>query len=166
MAGSCWALMFLCLSVCLLSVVCCLLSVVCHINYPTDGCEIKIKPPNLLASQPPSIIQTPISKSSLSVVTPVIMITIRMIRNLRNILQVQGCSLSHFDTIDPISHILLETWNQIQFIGGYSGHHDHHHDDQDQGSYWALMCPCWSVVIVIYCHINYPTDRCEIICHY
>ena len=59
--------------------------------------------------------------------TPVIMINIRMIRKLRNILQVQGWFLC---ITDPMCHIFLETWGKLQYIGGDSRYHDHHQDDQ------------------------------------
>ena len=63
--------------------------------------------------------------------TPVIMISIRMIRKLRNILQVQGCSWWLLCIIDPMCHIFLETLGKIQYIGDDFRYHGRHQDDQE-----------------------------------
>ena len=67
-------------------------------------------------------------KSTSLIATVGIMITIRMNRKLRNILQVERWPWWLFCTNDPMCCIFVQTWGQIQFNSRY---HDHHQYDQE-----------------------------------
>ena len=57
--------------------------------------------------------------------------TVRMIRKIRNVLQVQGCSWWLYLQQIPMYHIFLETSGQIQLNGGDTRYLDCHQVSQD-----------------------------------
>ena len=98
------------------------------------------------------------AKSRSLEMTPSIMITIRKVRMIRNVLQVQVGSWWLFFHLRPYVSYIFGKLCKIQFIGYNPSYHDHHQEGQDDqecppsiGRFLMPIFPPKSLSVIYFC---------------